>query len=139
MVMLSRLRRFELVDTQHRRAKLTDLAVALLEDDYPPVTRLLFRKPDKSEWSLPWSEVEQIDARACQIKVKDLEQAQSIAPDAPKKDVLLAHGIIDALVLDLQNRRATRANDLWLEEADNQLRLRGWHGDICRAPAPARR
>ena len=40
------------------------------------------------------------------------------------KAVLLADGILDALVLDLQNRRATRANDLLLEEEGDQLQLR---------------
>ena len=40
------------------------------------------------------------------------------------KAVLLRAGILDALVLDLQNRRATRANDLLLEEKDHQLFLR---------------
>lgn len=39
------------------------------------------------------------------------------------KEVLLSDGILDALVLDLQNRRATRANDLWLEENDGNLLL----------------
>ncbi|MDQ5845421.1 MAG: CBS domain-containing protein, partial [Acidobacteriota bacterium] len=42
----------------------------------------------------------------------------------PAKEVLLGDDILDALILDLQNRRATRANDLWLEEVDNQLALR---------------
>ncbi len=31
---------------------------------------------------------------------------------------------LDALVLDLQNRRAVRANDLQLEEVDGQLQLK---------------
>ena len=32
--------------------------------------------------------------------------------------------VIDALVLDLHNRRATRANDLWLEEENGKLLLK---------------
>jgi Mg/Co/Ni transporter MgtE len=31
--------------------------------------------------------------------------------------------VLDALILDLQNRRATRANDLWLEKQDNKIVL----------------
>ena len=37
------------------------------------------------------------------------------------KHVLLGRDVIDALVLDLQNRCATRANDLWLKEQDGRL------------------
>jgi Mg/Co/Ni transporter MgtE len=33
--------------------------------------------------------------------------------------------VLDALILDLQNRRATRANDLWLDQEGGQLRLSG--------------
>ncbi len=40
------------------------------------------------------------------------------------KEVLLGDDVLDALVLDLQNRRATRANDLWLEQEKTQLVLR---------------
>src|SRR4029453_3671795 len=32
--------------------------------------------------------------------------------------------VIDALVLDLHNRRGTRANDLWLEEENGKLLLK---------------
>jgi hypothetical protein len=32
--------------------------------------------------------------------------------------------VLDALILDLQGRRATRANDLCLEEEDGELSLR---------------
>ena len=38
--------------------------------------------------------------------------------------VLLTRDVIDALVLDLHNRRATRANDLWLEEENGKLLLK---------------
>ena len=38
--------------------------------------------------------------------------------------MLLQAGILDALILDLQNRRATRANDLLLAEEGQRLELR---------------
>ncbi|MFN2452833.1 MAG: magnesium transporter MgtE N-terminal domain-containing protein [Pyrinomonadaceae bacterium] len=123
MMMLSRLRRFELIDRHEKRARLTDVAVALLEDDYPPVTRVLFQQPDGTECSLSWSDVESIDVAARWIKVKDLAHAEPTTPELPKGEVLLRRDILDALVLDLQNRRATRANDLCLEETGHQLRL----------------
>jgi CBS domain-containing protein len=41
----------------------------------------------------------------------------------------LRRDVLDALILDLQNRRAARANDLWLEES-GELRLRLAAADI---------
>ncbi len=124
MVMLSRLRRFDLVDSNQQHAKLIDLSVALLDGDYPPVTRLILNKPDEQQRQfLPWSAVESTELSAGRIKVTDLNQAQPMGTHAPEHEALLVQDVQDALVLDLQNRCATRANDLWLEEGEGQLRL----------------
>jgi magnesium transporter len=117
MVMLSALRRFHLVDRHQRRVRLLDLAVELLDTDYPPVIQLFFRQ-DAEHRSLPWDAIQSIDWRAQQIQVTDLEAGQVISPTSPKEDVLLNRDILDALIIDLQNRRVTRANDLWLEEQE---------------------
>ena len=134
MLMFSKLRRFQVEDSQGRRARLVDLAVALLAEDHPPVTHLHFR--DKSDGgkvkTLPWEAIESIDWRARRIRVPDLSAGKPL-PDGETKpvegntDVLLHRDILDALVLDLQNRRATRANDLALrlEEGGSRLRLVG--------------
>lgn len=124
MVMLSQLRRFKLTDKQDRHARLMDLSVALLEGDYPPVTRLYFLNSKNKRHSLPWENVESIDWPNRLIKVADLEEAQGESTDSMARQVLLGDGILDALVLDLQNRRATRANDLCLEEDNGKLLLR---------------
>jgi magnesium transporter len=125
MVMFSQLRRFELKDEQGRRAKLIDLGVALLEADYPPVTNLFFLDPRKQKRSLPWNQVKGVDLRARRISVADLQASEGVSKGGPgARDVLLGDDILDALILDLQNRRATRANDLWLEEEQDQLVLR---------------
>ena len=124
MVMLSKLLGFQLVDEEGRRARLEDLAVAYLEGDYPPVTNLLFRDAQKQRRSVPWNEVRSIDWKAREFKVADLEQGRE-SPSAPLgEEAFLRRDILDALVIDLQNRRATRANDLCLEEEDGHLRLR---------------
>jgi len=124
MVMLSQLRRFKLTDKQNREARLLDLSVALLDGDYPPVTRLYFLNSKKKRHSLPWETVESIDWPNRLIKVADLDEAQGESTDSMAKQVLLGDGILDALILDLQNRRATRANDLCLQEENGKLLLR---------------
>jgi len=124
MIMLSRLRSFSLVAARGESAPLLDVAVALLDGDYPPVTRLLFQLPDKQSRFLPWSMVESIDERAGQINVTDLSEVETVTTGALRQELLLGRDVLDALIIDLQNRRATRANDLWLENLEGQLMLR---------------
>jgi magnesium transporter len=125
MVMFSQLRRFELIDDEGQRARLTDVAVALLDADYPPVTRLFFLNQAKQRHSLSWNEVRDFKPQARCIVVRDFQKAQPESSGSLAKEVLLGDDVLDALILDLQNRRATRANDLWLEPENNQLLLRG--------------
>ncbi|MCA1604195.1 MAG: CBS domain-containing protein [Acidobacteria bacterium] len=122
--MFSQLRRFDLTDDHGRRARLTDLSIALLESDYPPVTRLFFLYEANKKRSVGWDQVRDVDLKARRISVRDLKEAQRESKDSMAKEVLLGDDILDALVLDLQNRRVTRANDLWLEEEKDQLQLR---------------
>ncbi len=122
--MFSQLRRFNLIDGHGRRAKLMDLAIALLDGDYPPVTRLFFLDQKNKKRSLQWSQVKKLDLKSRSITVRDLESAPSESTDSMAKEVLLGDDVLDALVLDLQNRRATRANDLWLEQDGNEFVLR---------------
>lgn len=124
---LSALRRFELVDLQGRRARLDDLAIDLLHDDYPPVTRLVFRDAGKQLVTLPWNSVSEIDQQRRRIKVTALEVSQS-ADATLAREVLLCRDVLDALILDLQYRRATRANDLCLKEEGGRLLL--WAADV---------
>lgn len=124
MVMLSQLRRFILRDEHGRQGQLIDISVALLEGDYPPVTRVYFLNSKNKRHSLPWEKVKSIDWHSRLIEVADLDEAQGESTDSMAKEVLLGDGILDALILDLQNRRATRANDLCLEETNGNLVLR---------------
>lgn len=122
--MLSGLRRFTLVDAKGRSAPLLDVAVALLDGDYPPVTRLLFQTPDKQSKFLPWSAVESIDMGRRQIKVTDFDEVDAVTTGSLRKELLLGRDVLDALIIDLQNRRATRANDLSLEDIGGRLMLK---------------
>src|SRR5919106_4066071 len=121
MVMLSELLHFRVSDAQGENTKLADLAIRQLDTDYPFVTHLIYRHNHEGERALPWSTVKAIDQRNRQIKVQGYEQTQDV--EALDKAVRLRRDVLDALVLDLQNRRATRANDLWLEEEAGQLCL----------------
>jgi magnesium transporter len=124
MVMLTKLRRFELVDEQQQHARLIDFAIDLTAGEYPPVTQLIFLSADKKQMSLPWKAVKQLDEHDCVIKVSDLNAGEPASEETLAKEVLLRRDVLDTLVLDLQNRRATRANDLQLEEENGQLQLR---------------
>lgn len=121
--MLSELKRFKIIDDGGRREKLVDLGVALLDSDYPPVN-YLFYKSDVNFMRLPWGAVQSVNWKNKQIKVSDLTRAKEVSLELSKSYVLLNHEILDALLLDLQNRRAIRANDLQLEEEDGSLKLR---------------
>ena len=130
MVMLTTLRRFILHDAKGRRARVVDLSIDLLADDHPPVTGLRYHRHGHHRdeiVSLPWDRVESIDWRQRIFHVADLDGgAVPVDSVAPSSDgVLLRRDILDALVLDLQNRRATRANDLALvlSESGKTLRL----------------
>jgi CBS domain-containing protein len=124
MAMLSKLWYFCLLDDGGGRHALADIAVALLKSDYPAVTHFLYRNSEGQQMMLPWHAVKGIDWRHAQINVSSFEFAQSVTEQSLRKVVLLRRDVLDALVLDLQNRRATRANDLWLEEENGSLLLK---------------
>lgn len=120
MLMLSHLLCFRVMDRSGQQARLFDLAV-LLEGDYPPVTGLLLAAPGGSHAALAWDQVERVDRRARQVIVSNLEAAQLLTPDSLARTVLLRRDLLDALVLDLVNRRAMRTNDIALAEREGCL------------------
>jgi CBS domain-containing protein len=120
MIMLSELLRFRVADAQGETAKLVDLTIADLNTDYPLITHLIYRRNQHGESILPWNAVKAIDQTRHQITVK-FGQAQ--AADTAGQIVRLRRDVLDALILDLQNQRVTRANDLWLDEDSGQPML----------------
>lgn len=121
MVMFTKLLRFKVEDQRKRRAPLADLCIALLEDDYPPVTHVLFHHDGKLR-EIEWKDVRRLDLGRKTIEIEDLD---SSGPGDDDRDVLLGRDLLDALVLDLLGRRTTRVCDLWLLEEDGTLHLRG--------------
>lgn len=124
MLLYSRLRRFVLTDDHGRRGRIIDFIVELLAEDYPAVTHILFRHTSHSWEILPWDAVVSVDHSAREIKVKDIEASVLAPKESLKKKVLLSD-IDDALVLDLDDLRATRANGLLLKEENGKLLLCG--------------
>jgi magnesium transporter len=124
MVMLSELRRLRLVDGQRRAARLVDLVVDLSAGDYPPVTRVLFRDARGRQMALPWEAVIDTSWRLARLRVTDLPAARAAPPESLARSVLLVRDIMDALVLDVVERHAMRANDLWLRLEGGRLWLR---------------
>ncbi|HEV3100122.1 MAG TPA: CBS domain-containing protein [Candidatus Udaeobacter sp.] len=122
MAMLSKLQYFRLFG-DGRRYALADIA-ASLKTDYPAVTHFLYRNSERKQMMLPWHAVKGIDWRHGQINVSNFDSAQSVTEESLRREVLLRRDVLDALVLDLHNRRATRANDLWLEEENGTLLLK---------------
>lgn len=74
MVMLSKLRHFDLIDASGRRTKLDDLIIALLESNYPPISYLFFRYVKREQMMWPWEAVKAIDWRHDRINVDDLNE-----------------------------------------------------------------
>lgn len=127
MLMLSTLRRFELADGRGGRARLDDFAVTLRAGAHPRVTRLIFLDADGRSMTLPWESVVEIDRRRQRFLIDNFEDSQS-ADAAPAGEVLLRRDVLDALILDIENRRVMRANDLCLKEYDGKLLL--WAADV---------
>jgi CBS domain-containing protein len=125
MLLLSKLSRFEIVDRHGRRSRLEDLSVAMLKGDYPPITSLIYSVDKEQSLRLPWEAVNRLDTASGRIEVDDLCAGKRLDDDTRRREVLLRRDVQDALLLDLEHRRATRANDIVLREDDGQLSLGG--------------
>ena len=122
MVMLTQILRYDISDRSGRTARVADLRIDLLEDDYPPVTHVLFRHDGKLRQE-EWRKVSDFDWTNGRISILDIESSE--VHDEEDKHVLLARDIMDALVLDLLGRRTTRVADLRLLEEEGVLRIVG--------------
>jgi CBS domain-containing protein len=121
MVMLSELLHFRVSEARGETFRLTDLVASQLDTDYPEVTHLVFRRPDRSRGVLPWESVNALERVKHQLRVKSFEHTQET--ESLGQAVWLRRDVLDALIINLQNRRVTRANDLWLETEGKRLHL----------------
>ena len=126
MVMLTQVLRFAVRDEAGRHAPVSDLAIALLDDDYPPVTHIYFEE-NGNKRRVAWDLVTDLDIMGRSLRVNDINSAETA--DA-EHDVLLKRDILDSLILDLLGRRTTRVCDLLLDANDGQLRVKAADGGI---------
>ena len=120
MVMLTQVLRFVIRDESGRHAQVNDLSIAVLDEDYPPVTNIYFRhNTDAKRFS--WELVSDFDTAGRTIRVKDLSAAES---GEVEDEVLLKRDILDSLVLELLGRRTTRVCDILLDANDGHLRVK---------------
>ena len=122
MVMLTQILRYDVSDRAGRSARVADLCIDLLEEDYPTVTHILFDHGGKL-CQEELSNVAEFDWANKRILMEDLDHCEEQKEE--DKHVLLVRDIMDALVLDLLGRRTTRVCDLRLLEEDGVLRLVG--------------
>ena len=120
MVMLTEVLRFAVRDEQGRHAPVSDLAIALLDDDYPPVTHIYFGR-NSHKRRVSWGLVTDLDIKASTIRVNDLSAGEAANDE---KEVLLKRDILDSLILDLLGRRTTRVCDVLLSANDGELRVK---------------
>jgi magnesium transporter len=122
--MLSQLVQFKVVDAAGHQARLADLTIDLSTGDYPTVTTLLVGDTGRGLRTLEWARVQRFLPAERRVEAANLSDLPP-APVEPERAVLLRSQILDSTVLDLSNTTTTRANDLWLLEMNQQLRLRG--------------
>ncbi|HEU0115247.1 MAG TPA: CBS domain-containing protein [Thermomicrobiales bacterium] len=121
--MLTEALRYEVVAPAGTRRKVHDLAIELGGGPTPPVTHLVLSESLRRRASLPWRAVVRIDraAHTFVVAAGALDQAETVA--LPETAVLLRQDVLDALVVDIRQRRVTRANDLVLDAGDTSLDL----------------
>ena len=120
--MLSQLNQFRVSDESGKQARLVDLALPLLEEDYPSVRQLIV-EIDAKPFRIEWGSVIAYEPRRRRFVVRDLSEAAETTYESLDADVLINQDILDALVIDLKNRSTTRANDLQFDDSDGELKL----------------
>jgi len=99
--------------------KVRDLIVALGEQ-YPPVTGLVVRVAGGRDIFLPWTDVEEIDAGGARLRTTRIDIATfRQRPD----EIRLWLDLLDKQIVDVEDRKIVRVNDIQLAPVDGRLRL----------------
>jgi len=99
--------------------KVRDLIVALGER-YPPVTGVVVRVAGGRDIFLPWSDVEELDASAARLRTTRIDLATF---RQRPNEIRLWLDLLDKQIVDVEDRKIVRVNDIQLAPVDGQLRL----------------
>lgn len=99
--------------------KVRDLIVALGER-YPPVTGLVVRVAGGRDIFLPWTDVEEIDAGGARLKTSRIDIASF---RQRPNEIRLWLDLLDKQIVDVEDRKIVRVNDIQLAPVEGRLRL----------------
>lgn len=99
--------------------KVRDLIVALGEQ-YPPVTGLVVRVTRGRDIFLPWSDVEEIDAGGARLRTTLIDMASF---RQRPNEIRLWLDLLDKQIVDVEDRKIVRVNDIQLAPVEGRLRL----------------
>jgi magnesium transporter len=99
--------------------KVRDLIVALGEQ-YPPVTGLVVRVTAGRDIFLPWTDVEEIDADGARLSTTLIDMASF---RQRPNEIRLWLDLLDKQIVDVEDRKIVRVNDIQLAPVDGRLRL----------------
>jgi magnesium transporter len=99
--------------------KVRDLIVALGER-YPPVTGLVVRVAGGRDIFLPWTDVEEIDADGARLRTTLIDMATF---RQRPNEIRLWLDLLDKQIVDVEDRKIVRVNDIQLAPVEGRLRL----------------
>jgi magnesium transporter len=99
--------------------KVRDLIVALGEQ-YPPVTGLVVRVVGGRDIFLPWTDVEEIDADGARLRTTLIDMASF---RQRPNEIRLWLDLLDKQIVDVEDRKIVRVNDIQLAPVEGRLRL----------------
>jgi len=99
--------------------KVRDLIVALGEQ-YPPVTGLVVRVAGGRDIFLPWTDVEEIDAGGARLRTTLIDMASF---RQRPNEIRLWLDLLDKQIVDVEDRKIVRVNDIQLAPVEGRLRL----------------
>jgi magnesium transporter len=99
--------------------KVRDLIVALGEQ-YPPVTGLVVRVAGARDIFLPWTDVAEIDAGGAHLRTTLIDMASF---RQRPNEIRLWLDLLDKQIVDVEDRKIVRVNDIQLAPVEGRLRL----------------
>jgi magnesium transporter len=99
--------------------KVRDLIVALGEK-YPPVTGLVVRVAGDRDIFLPWTDVEEVDTNGARLRTTLIDMATF---RQRPNEIRLWLDLLDKQIVDVEDRKIVRVNDIQLAPVEGRLRL----------------